>query len=78
MDLELVREINPQRFKEINSIAPMFFCYSIYAQAQFLGITFSPNEIDIDQLNHFSIMKAKIEEIGNGKRSQNNIRPTNR
>lgn len=65
-----------QKQKELDKLAIHLHQYNVFVKARNLGIKFGPSDISIEDLNIFSIIEEKINEIRDKERSKNGGKTT--
>lgn len=62
--------IGEEEVKEVKKLENYLIEYSTYTKAKRLGITFTPTDLTMEQVNAFSIIDNKINEIEAKKAKQ--------
>lgn len=68
--------MSDEKIRKLKSVNSDLRSFSSFVKAKELGISFAPSDLNIDQLNKFSIIKTKLSELeerGNGGQLKNPI-----
>lgn len=71
-DNEKLRE----KQKELDNLAYHLHQYNVFVRARNLGIKFGPSDVSIEDLNIFSVIEEKINEIRDKERSKDGRKTT--
>jgi hypothetical protein len=66
---EHVKDVNEKRYNELMDFMPSIQAFNIFMMAKEIGVTFSPTDLDIEQVNIFSTMH---EELKNQQKTREN------
>lgn len=57
-----IKEVNEKRYYELEEFRPYIQAFNVFMMAKELGVTFSPTDLDIEQVTVFSAMKEEISK----------------
>jgi hypothetical protein len=57
-----------ERLDEILKVQYWLNQYNLFTKAKNLGVNFGPTDLTIDQINYFTIIKEKIDDLDKDKK----------
>ena len=74
-DLLEIGAITPEKFAEINAVNSWISKYNVFMKAKNLGINFGPKDLDIEEINVFSIIHEAVEKSPKEKGKKHGNKP---